>query len=67
MKRSTCRGTPLEKKDSNWSESNKQRVKKLIDLGLMTEAGLEAIEIAKSNGSWYRLDDIDKEIVVLKD
>jgi uncharacterized protein YdeI (YjbR/CyaY-like superfamily) len=60
------RYTPRQE-ESNWSESNKRRVKKLIDLGLMTEAGLKAIEIAKRNGSWYRLDDIDKEIVVPED
>ena len=57
------RYTPRQE-DSNWSESNKRRVKRLINLGLMTEAGLGAIEVAKRNGSWYRF---DKEIVVLKD
>jgi uncharacterized protein YdeI (YjbR/CyaY-like superfamily) len=60
------RYTP-RKEDSNWSESNKHRVGKLIELGLMTPAGLEKIEIAKRNGSWYRLDDIDKEIVIPDD
>ena len=30
---------------SNWSESNKKRVKKLIAKGLMTQAGLEKVEI----------------------
>lgn len=60
------RYTP-RKEDSNWSESNKRRVRKLIKLGLMTPIGLEKIEIAKRNGSWYRLDDIDKEIVIPDD
>jgi len=36
----------------------------LIANGLMTQAGLEVVEIAKRNGSWNRLDDIDKELVV---
>lgn len=40
---------------SNWSESNKKRVRKLIDAGRMTRAGLEKIEAAKKNGSWDRM------------
>lgn len=40
---------------SNWSESNKRRVRKLIDAGRMTRAGLEKIEVAKKNGSWDRV------------
>lgn len=47
------------KLNSNWSASNKARVSKLIKEGLMTEAGLKAIEIAKQNGSWNRLDSIE--------
>jgi len=39
---------------SNWSESNKKRVEKLIDQGEMTKAGLEKIEIAKVNGTWNK-------------
>lgn len=60
------RYTP-RKEASNWSQSNKLRVKKLIELGQMTEAGLKAIEIAKHNGSWDRLDDIEVEIVIPED
>jgi len=47
------------KVNSNWSASNKARVEKLIKEGLMTESGLKAIEIAKQNGSWSRLDSVD--------
>ena len=50
------------KANSNWSASNKARVEKLIEEGLMTEFGLEAVEIAKQNGSWNRLDSIDVRI-----
>ncbi|MFC2054927.1 YdeI family protein [Chloroflexota bacterium] len=57
------RYTP-RKELSNWSESNKKRVKKLIANGQMTQAGLEKVDIAKRNGSWNRLEDIDKELVV---
>jgi uncharacterized protein YdeI (YjbR/CyaY-like superfamily) len=45
--------TPRKDK-SNWSEPNKKRAKKLIDNGLMAQAGLEKIEQAKRNGSWDR-------------
>lgn len=60
------RYTP-RKDGSNWSQSNKRRVRKLIQTGLMTPAGLEKIESAKQDGSWNRLDDIDKEIRVPED
>jgi len=53
--------------DSNWSESNKKRVTKLIKNGHMTQAGLAKIEIAKKNGAWDRLDDIDRELVIPND
>jgi uncharacterized protein YdeI (YjbR/CyaY-like superfamily) len=60
------RYTP-RKDDSNWSQSNKKRVATLIEQGLMTPSGLEKIEIAKRNGSWYRLDDIERDILVPED
>lgn len=60
------RYTP-RKEDSNWSQSNKQRVKKLTELGRMTEAGLKAIEAAKRNGSWDRLDEIEIDMAVPED
>jgi uncharacterized protein YdeI (YjbR/CyaY-like superfamily) len=43
-----------------WSSINKERIEKLAEKGLMTEAGLAAIEQAKKNGSWNALDKIDK-------
>jgi len=51
------RFTPRKPK-SGWSGLNKKRIEKLIAEGLMTEAGLEKIEIAKKNGSWESLDGI---------
>jgi uncharacterized protein YdeI (YjbR/CyaY-like superfamily) len=36
----------------NWSERNKERVKRLIKGGLMTEHGQKMIDIAKKNGKW---------------
>jgi uncharacterized protein YdeI (YjbR/CyaY-like superfamily) len=42
-----------------WARSNKERVERLEAAGLMTDAGRAAIEIAKANGSWNSLDQID--------
>jgi uncharacterized protein YdeI (YjbR/CyaY-like superfamily) len=46
--------TPRKPK-SMWAQSNKTRVARLIDQGLMTAAGLAAIEAAKACGSWDAL------------
>jgi uncharacterized protein YdeI (YjbR/CyaY-like superfamily) len=54
--------TPRKAK-SNWSRINKKRVEKLIKMGTMTPAGLEKIEIAKKNGSWTIMDDVEDLIV----
>ena len=50
--------TPRKPK-SGWSRPNKERVKKLLAAGLMTPAGRAAIDIAKENGSWSALDDVE--------
>lgn len=42
-----------------WSKPNKRRVEKLQRAGLMTPAGLAAIETAKQTGSWYLLDAVE--------
>jgi uncharacterized protein YdeI (YjbR/CyaY-like superfamily) len=47
--------TPRKAK-SGWAQSNKTRVARLIEQGLMTSAGLAAIETANANGSWTTLD-----------
>lgn len=47
------------KAKSNWSKVNKEKVKNLIEQGLMKEAGLTSIEIAKENNSWTFLDDVE--------
>jgi uncharacterized protein YdeI (YjbR/CyaY-like superfamily) len=46
--------------DSVWSASNKERVKRLITKGRMTEAGLVKIRLAKRNGSWTKLDKVER-------
>jgi uncharacterized protein YdeI (YjbR/CyaY-like superfamily) len=40
------------RKRSPWSEKNKKLVEKLINDGLMTEWGIQAIERAKQDGTW---------------
>lgn len=44
---------------SVWSRINKEKIRRLMDEGLMTGAGLESIEKAKKNGSWTILDDVE--------
>jgi uncharacterized protein YdeI (YjbR/CyaY-like superfamily) len=51
------------KQGSNWARSNKIRVERLERDGLMTDAGRAAIEAAKADGSWSRLDDVENLIV----
>jgi uncharacterized protein YdeI (YjbR/CyaY-like superfamily) len=51
------------KAKSTWSKINKEKVKLLIDNGLMTEAGHKSIEVAKQNGSWTILDDVEALII----
>jgi uncharacterized protein YdeI (YjbR/CyaY-like superfamily) len=48
------------KPGSVWSQRNKARIKRLIQSGLMTSAGLAKIEAAKKDRSWQSLDTIDK-------
>jgi uncharacterized protein YdeI (YjbR/CyaY-like superfamily) len=47
----TIRFSP-RRKNSIWSELNKQRVGRLIEAGRMTEAGLAKVDEAKANGQW---------------
>ena len=51
------------KAKSNWSRINKDKVKALIDQGHMTEAGYKSIEVAKENGSWEILDEIEALVI----
>jgi len=51
------------KPKSTWSKINKEKVEKLIEQGLMTEAGLRSIETAKQNGSWTILDGVEELII----
>lgn len=54
------------KPTSAWSKINKAKVERLISEGLMAQAGYDSVEIAKQNGSWSILDEVE-EIVIPKD
>lgn len=45
---------------SIWAASNKARVERLLAAGLMAPAGIAAVELARANGSWGQLDEIDR-------
>ena len=44
------------KPGSVWAASNKARVERLVEAGLMAPAGLAAVERARNDGSWTRID-----------
>jgi uncharacterized protein YdeI (YjbR/CyaY-like superfamily) len=48
---------------STWSRINKEKVEKLIANGKMTAEGHKCIEIAKQNGSWTILDEVEELII----
>jgi len=54
------------KQISVWSKINKAKVQRLIEEGFFTQAGFESIEVAKQNGYWSILDEVE-ELVVPKD
>ena len=47
------------KAGSSWSKINKDLIRKLTSQGLMAEAGLQKVEEAKADGSWYALDAVE--------
>jgi uncharacterized protein YdeI (YjbR/CyaY-like superfamily) len=47
------------KAKSTWSKTNKDKVNYLQSENLIHEAGYEIIDIAKKNGSWTYLDEVD--------
>lgn len=51
------------KAKSTWSKVNKDKVDCLIEQNLIMEAGYKCIEIAKSNGSWSILDEVEALVV----
>jgi uncharacterized protein YdeI (YjbR/CyaY-like superfamily) len=62
---SYCRKFTPRKGNSKWSDSNKERVEKIIREGRMTDFGMAKIEAAKRLGSWDlpARPEIDMELV----
>lgn len=65
-KQSYSQSFSKRKVKSTWSKINKNKVEQLIANGLMTKAGHEAIALAKENGSWTVLDQVE-ELTIPKD
>jgi len=51
------------KPKSVWSKINKDKVQRLIEEGMMMPAGYASIDIAKQNGSWSILDEVEALII----
>jgi uncharacterized protein YdeI (YjbR/CyaY-like superfamily) len=56
--RSALLCTPRKPK-SGWSKVNKDRLELLLAAGLVAGRGLAVIEVAKGDGSWTKLDEVD--------
>ncbi|MBK9541976.1 MAG: YdeI/OmpD-associated family protein [Bacteroidetes bacterium] len=51
------------KAKSNWSKSNKERVARLIEQGLMHASGQAMIDLAKKSGTWAALEKVQRSIL----
>jgi uncharacterized protein YdeI (YjbR/CyaY-like superfamily) len=51
------------KPKSNWSKSNRDRVKKLTEAGLMTASGQKLIDHAKKSGTWNALVQVENSVI----
>jgi len=48
---------------SGWSRPNKERIERLYAAGRMGAAGQASIDVAKENGTWTLLDDVEDLVV----
>jgi uncharacterized protein YdeI (YjbR/CyaY-like superfamily) len=48
---------------SAWARTNKTRIARLEADGLLLPAGVRAVEVAKANGAWALLDDVEDLVV----
>lgn len=51
------------KAKSTWSKINKEKIERFLSEGLVKQAGLDSVMIAKNNGSWSILDDVENLVV----
>lgn len=56
------RFTPRRPK-SNWSESNRKRVARMIKAGRMTPAGMALVRAAKKSGAWKKAGDTHERVM----
>ena len=59
FKQFVCKRKPK----SIWSKINKQKILDLGEAGLMMPAGYRVIDVAKANGSWNTLVEVDDMVV----
>ncbi|HOY12824.1 MAG TPA: YdeI/OmpD-associated family protein [Saprospiraceae bacterium] len=59
FKQFVCKRKPK----SIWSKINKQKILDLGEAGLMTAAGYRVIDVAKANGSWNTLVEVDDMLI----
>ncbi|MGJ1317066.1 YdeI/OmpD-associated family protein [Sphingobacterium spiritivorum] len=51
------------KAKSNWSAVNKKKIALLIEQNLMTDAGLEVVDMARKNGMWDASDNAENLVI----
>ncbi len=51
------------KAKSNWSNSNKERVQRLLEEGKMQPAGQAMVDLAKETGTWDALTDVQNNVI----
>lgn len=51
------------KAKSNWSAVNKNKIALLIEQNLMTDAGMEVVDIARKNGMWDASDNAENLLI----
>ncbi|MGL4632518.1 MAG: YdeI/OmpD-associated family protein [Leadbetterella sp.] len=53
----------VRKPKSNWSKVNKDKVANLLEAGLIHESGQKAIDLAKQNGTWDALNEVENLVI----
>jgi len=51
------------KPKSNWSKLNRERAEKMIAKGLMTSSGKHLIDLARKNGTWEALVNVQNSVI----
>ena len=57
-----CQKFTPRKDNSTWSDINKKRVLKLQKQGLMSAAGVKAVEAGKKSGEWHKKSKVVSEL-----